>query len=792
MLLKPHSTIVIIFLLLMFGGTGKTFSQTLDFYQTIRGTILDTDSKSPVIGANVIVLNSDPLLGGTTDLNGVFKIANVPINERVNLKISCIGYEEIFVEDLLLNSAKEMILSLEMKESMIKMEELVITDHEAVSHEVLNEMAQVSARRFSVEETKRYAGSLNDPARMVSAFAGNTSDPGGNNDIIVRGNSPKGVQWRLEGVEIPNPNHFGSEGGTGGPINALNSTMLSNSDFYSGAFPADYGNAYSGVFDMRLRKGNDEKREYTLSAGVVGTDVTLEGPFKKGSSSYLINGRYSTLAIFDELGILDFDGVPKYRDLSFKIFVPTQKTGTFTLFGLGGKSNIYREEYDEEDEDLMIETGDYKADMGIVGLSHQYLLGKDSYIENILSFSTSGSGFYEEDLNNDDEMEMYYDGYFRNNYISISSNLHHKLNARNKIQFGMTYKRTNFDYYVDYRNDETNRIEREVDSKGKTGVYNAYASWKYRINTDLTFVGGMNIMGSEMNSKQSLEPRASLKWQFTPSQSLTAAFGVHGKMESLVNYYATVTQEDGTVIRPNTKLDFMKARHYVLGYTNILSQNVLFKAEIYYQDLFNIPVEDDPESSYSTINQSEGYVNKSLVNKGTGYNYGLELTLEKQFSNNYYFMATTSVFESKYKAMDGELRNSRYGVGHISNFLFGKEMHVFPHKKNLHTISLNTKLTLIGGNRETPINLPASIESGEEKLFEDQAYSKKMENVFIGNLAIIYRISSKKISQEFKIDLQNFMNHQAKIGHYYDDRSESIKYDTQLPLLPIIFYSVQF
>ena len=190
-----------------------------DLYQTIRGTITDQDSKSPVIGANIIIINSNPLLGSSTDTFGNFRIEKVQVG-RVSLKISCIGYEEKIIPNLLISSAKEFILNIDMMESMLKMEELIISADEQNKDEPLNEMAVVSARQFSVEETKRYAGAFNDPARMVSAFAGNNTAAVGNNFIIVRGNSPKGVQWRLDGIEIPNPNHFADEGSTGGAINA--------------------------------------------------------------------------------------------------------------------------------------------------------------------------------------------------------------------------------------------------------------------------------------------------------------------------------------------------------------------------------------------------------------------------------------------------------------------------------------------------------------------------------------------------------------------------------------------
>src|SRR5690606_14113364 len=290
------------------------------------------------------------------------------------------------LSNLLITSGKETVLEVDLQESLIGMNEVIVRANQHKS-QVANEMALVSVRGVGVEETKRYAGSFNDPARMVSAYAGVSGDASGDNAIIVRGNSPKGIQWRLEGIEIPNPNHFSDEGATGGPINALNSIMLADSEFYTGAFAPEFGNALSGVFDMRLRKGNNEKREYSASIGILGTEATLEGPFKKGRSSYLLNYRYSTLSMLNDLGLVNFGGVPKYQDLSFKVHLPTKAFGTFSLFGLGGKSSIVEEEFADEDGEKLLNKGDYKADMGVLGITQYWPLGSKTFLQNSLSVS---------------------------------------------------------------------------------------------------------------------------------------------------------------------------------------------------------------------------------------------------------------------------------------------------------------------------------------------------------------------------------------------------------------------
>jgi hypothetical protein len=392
-------------------------------------------------------------LGASSDAEGSFRIQNVPVG-RVSLIVSFIGYEERIIPNILVTSGKETVLEITLRESVSMMDAIEVKATTEKS-DLANEMALTSARAFTVEETKRYAGSFNDPARMVSGYAGVDVDPSGDNSIIVRGNSPKGIQWRLEGIDIPNPNHFSDEGATGGPINTLSSQMLANSEFYTAAFPAEFGNALSGVFDMNLRKGNNEQREYTFSVGILGTDISAEGPFVKGgSSSYLVNYRYSTLSMLNSLGIVDFDGIPKYQDLSFKIHMPTRTLGTFSVFGLGGKSNITEESYADEDETVLAERGHYKSEMGVVGITQYWPLSSKSYLQNSVSVSSNGSGYLSfrpdelMNLTRDDDSDL------DKNSFKIASTLHHKLNARHNFQAGVIYTRHSFNFHNNYFDEE--------------------------------------------------------------------------------------------------------------------------------------------------------------------------------------------------------------------------------------------------------------------------------------------------------------------------------------------------
>lgn len=777
------------FLFLMFG---PLFLKAQGLTQTVRGKITDIDSRSPLPGANVIVLDAATFLGASTDMNGEFRIENIPIG-RVSLSISYMGYEDKLLPNILVTSGKEVVLDIPMRESLINMEEVVVTANGKNKAQIANEMALVSARGFTVEETKRYAGSFNDPARMVSGYAGVATDPSGDNSIVVRGNSPKGIQWRLEGIEIPNPNHFSEEGATGGAVNALNSKMLANSEFYSGAFAPEYGNASSAVFDMRLRKGNNEQWEHSFSLGVLGTEATIEGPFKKGGgASYLLNYRYSTLSILDGLSLVDFNGVPKYQDLSFKVFVPTKSFGTFSIFGLGGKSNIIEDKFDEENEEKLLETGDYKANMGVVGVTQYWSLNAKTYLQNSISVSQNGSGYLSNEPNADNKLTALDDLQLNKNTVKATTTLNHKFNAQHNLQAGLLYTHHYFDFYYRSLDKETGQYVTEQDVNGDAGHYQGFISWKYRPLQNLSFVSGVHAQGITLNNSGTIEPRASLRWEFRPRQALTGGFGIHGKMESLPDYYSIITAEDGTATMPNKAMGFSKARHYVIGYENRLSTNLFLKAEAYYQQLYNIPIEDKANSTYSLLNQTEGFTDRVLVNEGTGENIGIELTLERYFADSYYFMVTTSLFDSKYKAMDGIKRNTLFNGNYMGNFLFGKEFELKSSGSNKKVIGINTKVTLMGARRYTPINLERSQAKGTTVRDETQAFSLRADDVFIANLAVTYRIDSKRISHEFKLDIQNLTNNAAELWPYYDNHSGKIKFAKQLPLLPVAMYTINF
>ncbi len=811
--MKKISLIILVFTMF----SNLALSQNLN--QTVRGTIIDKDSQLPLIGAAVQILNSDPLIGAITDSEGNFRLDNIPVG-RISIQLSYMGYESKTLPNILVSSGKEVVLNLGLQESVIAMEEIIIKGAKNKG-EALNDMAIISARSISVEETKRYAGGFDDPSRVVTNYAGVTNTPDGSSDIIVRGNSPKYMQWNLEGVEISSPYHFNDQNSSFGGLSALNNNLLNASDFYTSAFSPQYGNVLSSVFDVKLRAGNNEKFESTFGFGLLGTDITFEGPFKKGyGGSFLVNYRYSTAALITQMGLIDVGGTPKYQDMTFKLVLPTKNIGRFSFFGVAGLNGMLIEDLSPA---IMATPGNktkasnYKEDidknnyMINTGMNHIYTLNSSSFLKTSISYSTTGISdkIFESEImpRMDNEGELLNDSVisrkqnYDNNLLSSSYRgaltYSNKLNPKNKIQIGTVYTLFDHDFKQSVLVNDSTTMFNTINFKEKVNTVQNFISWKHRLTENITIISGIHNMNVLLNNKTSFEPRLAVNWKLNNSSSIHAGYGNHSTMESIHHYYAKVELDDGSIVEPNKDLGLLKAHHYVLGFEKRFSKNLMVKAEAYFQDQYNLPVENNDTSYFATINEGIDYRYVDLVNKGTGKNYGVEITLERFFDKDYFFLINTSLFNSTYKTLDDTERNTRYNSNYLANVLIGKEFNKLGKKKN-QTLALNAKMFFGGGQKSIPLlrdengNLDVDPEN---KLFWDysKAYENALDNIYYINLSASYRFNRKKTTHEIFLDLQNVTDYKGKIYEYYDENEvNSVGYYTQMGFFPNIMYRVYF
>ena len=768
-----------------------------EYTQTLRGTVMDAETFETLPGANIIILDSDPFLGTTSDVDGQFKIDQIPVG-RHNIKVTYVGYKEVILNQIELITGKELVLEIKMTENVTSLSEVVVRANERAS-EPINAMVTTSAQKITIESTSRFAASINDPARTVQSFAGVSSSDDENNELVIRGNSPRGMLWRMEGVEIPNPNHFSNgEGGSGGGVSALSSRVLDNSDFYTGAFAAEYGNALSGIFDLSLRKGNNEKHEFALQLGVMGIQASAEGPFsKKSKASYLFNYRYATTSLLNKAGftIGDADIYPEWQDLSFNVNVPTKKLGNFNLWGLAGSSSS--SELVPEDTAQWEYRGDNfsfseNQKLGIVGLSNHYLLKNNkTYFKTVLSWSMTENKNLEDSLNYQMNETKILDERYRYQNLTASFMVNHKFNAKNYLRSGVIVTRQAYNLKADQYNWDEEVIETNLDEDGNSYRYQAYIQWKHRFNEKLSLNSGVHANYLAISEDYSIEPRLGLTYDLNEFKQFSLGFGLHSRMEPISIYMAQRTLNDGDIIQPNKDLKMTRAFHAVMGYRWLFAKNMKLSAELYYQYLYDVPVQDgDTTGTMSALNFSSGFTNEDFINKGTGANYGLELSFEKSFSNQYYILFNTSLYQSKYTNPGFEERNTRYNGNYIINSAFGREFKVGKTKQDI--ISANIRGIWRGGYRVIPVDINQSIEAGKEVLNYDRAFEEKVPDYLRVDLGVSYRKNKPKWSWIVSLDIQNLTSRSNVWGEYYNSEKERIEQIYMTGLIPVLNFKVEF
>lgn len=777
--------------------THCVFSQVA-YKQTIRGTVTDKNSKIPLTGVNIILLNTNPLIGTTTNEKGEFKIPDVQIG-KYNISFSFIGYHTITLQNTQINSGKELILKIELEEKVIETKEVVIKAN-IRKDQALNKLAGVSARSFTVEETERFAGTWFDPARMVCNYAGVMSAGDQRNDIIIRGNSPTGVLYRLDGINIPNPSHFGTLGTTGGPISILNNNLLDNSDFLTGAFPAEYGNALAGVFDLHMRSGNNEKREYIGQAGLNGFELGAEGPFKKNyGGSYLINYRYSTLEVFRAMGIsFGVSTTPQYQDLSFKIDLPTNSAGNFSVFGIGGMSftEILAKEQQPSDwtfghPNVNIRFG---TRMGVIGITHNLFTNaaksSSGRFTTGLAISGSGADIRADSAFIDKPSFLYYGNKSYEIKYTISEQFSKKFNSKNYFNAGFTLDQISA-YYTDSILTPIYQFLVQTDTRGKNvALMQSYAQWQHKFSDRYILNIGLHYQLFTLNNDFTIEPRVNFKWKLNESHSLSIGAGVHSQLQPMLFYLVETKLPDNTYLQTNRNLKFTKSNQAVLGYDYLITQNLRLKIETYYQYLQQIPIQKKP-STFSIINYgSEFYQSSvdSLINKGTGKNYGIELTFEHFLNNNYYYLLTTSLFDSKYTASDGHERNTIFNGNYVINALGGYKFKI----GNYNSLSLDIKIVSAGGKRYIPIDTVLSKLAGEAVYNTDHAFEKRYPDYFRIDARIGTKFNFSKFNMELGFDVQNITGHKNILLETYNVKQNKIDYDYQLGLFYIFLIRFQF
>lgn len=783
---------------LLLTGIISSLSTRAQNTQTVTGTVIDKASERPLSNVSVSIAGTG--IGATTDSLGRFVLTAVPLG-RHQVTFTFVGYKTVTIPEVLITAGKQVVLDIPLDQQIVALNTVTVTAGKTRKGAASNEFAGSSARSFSMDDVTRYAGGRNDPAKLASNFAGVANTNDSRNDIVVRGNSPTAVLWRMEGIPIPNPNHFSTLGTTGGPVSALNTNALKNSDFYTGAFPAEYGNATGAVFDIGLRTGNKDKFEKTIQLNMFsGLEAMLEGPLSSNNngSSFLIGYRYSFAQIGSSLGFdLGTEAVPKYQDVIFHLNFAKSKWGKFSLFGMGGTSNIDFIGADLDSTDLFANKDEdtyFESRLGVAGLKHTLDIGANSYLRTIVSYSyVSNKGTIYKYDDPGEERRFLAGQQTTNTGLRFSSFINSKINSRFTMRGGMLAELIGLDTYLQTREDRP-EIEVIRDYDGNSWLLQPYVQGKYRFTEKLSLNAGLHGIWYGLNETSAIEPRAALSYAVGKNQTLTLSYGMHHQQQPLPVYLYQEKRADGTYDQSNRELDFTRAHHYVLGYDWAFARDWRLKAEAYHQSISNVPVERTL-SGFSVLNSGADFTfpeKAGLVNGGTGANTGIELTVEKFFSRGFYLLTTASIFDAKYKGSDGIERNSAFNNRGVVNVLAGREWKMGRDWRNAFTIDV--KFTQSGGRYYTPIDLAASNASGYEQLDESRYNDQQFSNYLRFDTRFGIRLNSpkRKLSHTFYLDVQNVTNRENVFIQRYNRVLKQVGIVNQVGFFPDILYRLQF
>lgn len=762
--------------------------QAQSILHTIHGKVLDKDTQLPIEGVMVLVQGNENSASIITDASGEYQFELSP--GRYTFRYQLLGYTPYIVEEFQIPNPTSNTVSIYLTSDETVLEEIEVVSTSS-KDEPQNTMAIASGRQFTVEESSRYAGGFDDPARMATSFAG-VAGSTGSNGMVIRGNAPKGVLWQVEDMPIPDPNHLSNiVAFGGGSVTALSTYVLDNSDFYTGAFTSDYGNALAGVFDLSLREGNSEQHNFQAQIGINGIDFGSEGPFKKGSdATYLFNYRYSTFALLtpilpEEMGFLG------YQDLSYKINFPTKKGGKFSIWGVGGMDRQYRDastdstEWTFDDANKSFSTS---IAFGGTGASYQHPINNQGYVKTILAVTGNATQWNQSE----------YDTQMQNNPLeeykniqwdySLKSYFHYKFGPKHTHRTGVTVTQKNYDIDMKQAEKMGDPLYTFSKGNGESLFLQFYSQSKFQLSQHWSASVGIYGQYFDFTKALSFEPRAALKYQINPWHSLSFSYGLHSQMEAL-HYYMMPEMNGNQYEYPNQNLDFAKAHHYVLGYNWNIKPSLRFKTEVFYQDLFNVPVIEN--SYFSMLNLTHSWViDGPLVNQGTGRNIGIDITFEQFLKKGFYYTITSSIFDSKYKGGDGIERNTQFNKGYVINLLGGKEWYIGTEKNKV--FSVNGKLTLMGGDRRHPIDETSTIETGEVVYDYDKAYSQQFPSSQILSISCLYKIMKPKYTSQWTLQVINALGAPEYYGYAYNASTQVISDEKDVLILPNIAYKVTF
>ncbi|GAB4498578.1 MAG: carboxypeptidase regulatory-like domain-containing protein [Saprospiraceae bacterium] len=746
--------------------------------QTLRGTVRDGSTGEVLVGANLKLMGAaDSFLTATmTDISGQYIFENLRPG-YYTLEVLYGGYSPMIIREINVAGGKETLLDINYDQNV---DLPLLTIVNAANRRPIQPLSEIPLTR---DQTLRFPATFFDPARLAMAYPGVMNNDDQANGLCVRGNSPAFVRWRLEGVDVVNPNHLTNAGtfsdrptAAAGGVLMFSAQLLDNSSLLTGSFPAGYGEALGGIMDMNLRRGNSRQHEFTAQAGLIGLDLAAEGPlFEKGKNSYLVNYRYSAVGLLGQMGISFGDEEIDFQDLSFKFNFQGKKGSEWSLFGLGGLSNnVFEHKTDsasaEEFKDFF--DIDYQSKTGIIGLSNWLPLGKKGWLKTTLAASgqsnerTSVSETYEQYDSRDD---------VRESKVSGSVTLSQRLAPQWRLMAGAMLTRQFFKYESVLNTEPQEMPEHDYFTTQPW----ANALWNSR-NEKTTVQVGLHSLIFSYKDRVTLEPRLTVTQQLAPNHRLSLSGGRYSQIAPL-----WLSKEN---------LDLLRAWHAGLRHTWNATSDWVFKGEIFWQQQDEVGVDKTP-STFSLLNENEyrNYQDKALVYNNLGKNYGLELTAEHYFTDGWFALANATLFKSEYRGSDAVWRPSRWDSRHLFNLVAGKEWQRDRRPGQVRAFGLNGRLGWSGGLRAMPVDAAASAQAGTTVFEVREGFSVQQKDYFRLDLRVYWKRSlGNRRNSTFAMDFQNATMQENIAYQFWDPYTQSVETKYQLGLIPNLSWRLEF
>ena len=781
-----------IFRFILFFIIGIT-SQSLfgQAYQTVRGNISETFTETPIEGVAVKLLKDGLAIKEViSNPMGNFSFEKVELG-TYDVLFKHVNYHSFIDPGVEVSISKEIVLEIQMQSRNNSLDTVEV-EPAKLRGVPTNEMATTSSFSIEAGDAKRIAGGLDDPIRVAGTLPGVTSATGfSENFISIRGNSPRSLKYQMEGITLPNPTHFSRIGSAGGTFTIFSLHLLDKSDFYTGAFSAEYGDALGGVFDAKFRRGNQEKHEHMIQVGVLGLDIASEGPLNKGKkASYAINYRYGLVGLARLIG---YPSQPTYQDLSLSLNFPITKRSNFKLFGIGGSSLRTRTAtLDSETWEESIDRTNLilSSKMAMMGGVFKHFIRENTVLKATAAIS------YTQQLDNKQYVTDLYSliDQRTNEYtslpISTAVSLKHKFSKKHFNISGASYTNTLHDWNTKRYSFVTNTFNSPFNGKGVSNEFKAYSASKFFLSEKWSVNVGLHYTYYDVNKKQALEPRGSIAYQISENHSISASAGMHSQIENFATYM--YTDRAATIANrfPNQNLDFIRSNHYILGYKGKVWTNHSLRVEVYYQDLYNIPTEVN--GTYAMVNFAELTDIRPLVNNGTGQNYGLDVGFERYSDNGLYYIVNASVYRSLYTGSDGVERSTAYDNQYNVKFLLGKEYKLKKKNEKYKAFAWNTNLAAMGGQPYTPIDLVASEAEQETVYNESLAFSERDKPVVFLDFTFSYKINKNNKRTVWSLQIKNLFSNSNAIYREYDTVTKSQVVVPSSSFFPVLSYHLEF